>query len=687
MSIYRHSTLLTSFLLLFLTLNGRPGLSAEYTEADLGPAPQPPTETLLPLPPALAAARQISSTPSVNYTIGSPTKQEMYFIHQLNRARSDPAAWAEEMDLSVSLSSVASQPPLAPNPYLMDSAGTKAEEMADDDYFNHVSQTTGIYPNELADDSGYTLNSIFSLEANNIESIAAGYSSALDALIALIEDDYSSSKADRALLLSTTTGYQKYREIGVGYGYDSASTYTYYWAAHTAYTNSTDTFLTGVVYKDADGDGEFDAGEGLSGVTIMPDQGTYYATSCSTGGYSLPLTTSGTLNLILSGGELTGRIKKSVATNTSGTNILLNFEAGDATAYPTISLTAADNYASEKGPDSGSFLIIRTGDTSEILNLSYTATGTAVNGYDYQALNGQVTLAAGATSAVITITPISDIEVENPETVILTLNSGSNFGLDSSATSASLTIYDSTHRTDIENFVTRFYQYALNRTPDSAGLNSWATALETGAKAGVDLAEGLIDSDEFKNRNLSNSDFLETLYLSCFNRASDAAGKSAWLSQLEGGVLRKDVLYGFAFAAEYQNLCNSYAIATTSAAAIRTKQVRDFVRRFYQQCLSREPDETGITNWVNNLLSGANKGADVARGFVLSNEFINRNLDNSAFLDVLYAAFFNRTADSAGKQSWLTQLNAGTSRSTVLNGFIYAAEFSNLCASYGITAY
>ena len=50
----------------------------------------------------------------------------------------------------------------------------------------------------------------------------------------------------------------------------------------------------------------------------------------------------------------------------------------------------------------------------------------------------------------------------------------------------------------------------------------------------------------------------------------------------------------------------------------------DFVTRLYQQCLGREPDPTGHSFWVNALQTGQNTGADVAYGFVFSDEFQNR---------------------------------------------------------------
>jgi hypothetical protein len=111
-----------------------------------------------------------------------------------------------------------------------------------------------------------------------------------------------------------------------------------------------------------------------------------------------------------------------------------------------------------------------------------------------------------------------------------------------------------------------------------------------------------------------------------------------------------------------------------------------FVTRFYQECLSRDPDSAGLNGWVNWLESGAKTGADVAYGFVFSDEFILRNVSNSEYLTILYRAFFNREPDSGGYSGWLGYLNTGKSRQWVLAGFINSDEFKNLCAAYGINS-
>ena len=133
----------------------------------------------------------------------------------------------------------------------------------------------------------------------------------------------------------------------------------------------------------------------------------------------------------------------------------------------------------------------------------------------------------------------------------------------------------------------------------------------------------------------------------------------------------------------------TYAISAGAAVASDKDDisVADFVTRFYQLCLDRNPDAAGLEGWTKNLLNQIQTGADVAQGFIYSPEFIAKNTSNSEYLLILYKAFFDRDPDQGGWDVWLAALNSGRDRGEVLNGFIYSQEFSELSARFGIKAY
>lgn len=118
-------------------------------------------------------------------------------------------------------------------------------------------------------------------------------------------------------------------------------------------------------------------------------------------------------------------------------------------------------------------------------------------------------------------------------------------------------------------FVNRLYTVALGRNQDPEGASYWLSRLGTGSVTGADVARGFLYSQEFLGKNISNEEFVETLYRTFFNRASDPQGKAQWVSQLNNGAGRQSVIEGFINSVEWYQLCNSYGIPSGSAAAPR----------------------------------------------------------------------------------------------------------------------
>jgi len=212
--------------------------------------------------------------------------EEQLFVYLLNRARHDPAAYAAEAGLAVALTDAAPQPPLAVNPELFDSSEFHADEMAVNDYFAHQSAVTADWPNKMARDAGYALPAAWLDGANNIESIDAGLAGAAETLAQLLENAGADPLDTQAHLLATDLLFEPHREIGVGHATDAGSTFVDYWAVHTAFTDTTGPFLTGVVFNDLNFNGIYDLNEGLAGVDVT--DGTTAVQTNAHGGWSLP---------------------------------------------------------------------------------------------------------------------------------------------------------------------------------------------------------------------------------------------------------------------------------------------------------------------------------------------------------------------------------------------------------------
>jgi hypothetical protein len=89
--------------------------------------------------------------------------------------------------------------------------------------------------------------------------------------------------------------------------------------------NTTDLFITGVVYTDANANNRFDLNEGLGGVQVS--LGASSTTTNSAGGWSLPVT-NGSYTLTVSGGTFMGTATANVTV--AGNNVAVDFKSGSS---------------------------------------------------------------------------------------------------------------------------------------------------------------------------------------------------------------------------------------------------------------------------------------------------------------------------------------------------------------------
>ncbi|MDJ1173065.1 S8 family serine peptidase [Roseofilum capinflatum] len=111
------------------------------------------------------------------------------------------------------------------------------------------------------------------------------------------------------------------------------------------------------------------------------------------------------------------------------------------TSPPTVTLEVTDGVAAEN-LDSATFTLSRTGGSiDEALTVTYTLGGTAINGTDYQSLNGTATIAAGETETTITVNPLDDTLFDGAKTLSLNLASSGLYTV-GNPNSGEATIYD-----------------------------------------------------------------------------------------------------------------------------------------------------------------------------------------------------------------------------------------------------
>jgi hypothetical protein len=106
---------------------------------------------------------------------------------------------------------------------------------------------------------------------------------------------------------------------------------------------------------------------------------------------------------------------------------------------PVVTIVATDPTSGEH-TDPAEFTVSLNVPAPANLTVPYGVGGTATPGADYRPLSGTVTIAQGQTAAKIPVIPINDVEIEAPETVIVTLQAGQGYALGNPAT-ATVIIY------------------------------------------------------------------------------------------------------------------------------------------------------------------------------------------------------------------------------------------------------
>lgn len=247
---------------------------------------------------------------STQYDFGDPSADEWYVLEIINRARANPTAEGTRLgiDIKEGLQNpelVQVRPPLAMNKILLQIARTHSQDMYTNAFFSHTN-SAGKDPFQRMADAGYTYTTAGENIATGTSLTAAG----LEDL--LMVDSGVSGRGHRVNLLDIKSSV--FREIGIGYHAGSTANAQGYknFITQDFGSSSAGPFLVGAIYDDKNSNGFYDIGEGLSGVTVSPDSGTYFAVTNASGGYCFPVASSGSLTLTISGGALSGTITKTV---------------------------------------------------------------------------------------------------------------------------------------------------------------------------------------------------------------------------------------------------------------------------------------------------------------------------------------------------------------------------------------
>lgn len=298
----------------------------------------------------LLAASFAQAAP-VRYSIGDPTGEEQFYLEEINRARANPAsegariAATTDPDLlnalqylginlplfTAQMSALPTAPPLAFNAKLLASARAHTADMLANAFQDHTG-SDGSTPGTRMSAQGYDYltwgENVFAYE----KSVPYGH--------ATFEIDWGGTPANGGMQLPSghrlNVHNALFREVGVGVidgsnGSVGPQLVTQDYAVPRV---GAQPLLTGVVYTDQNGNGFYDPGEGVAGVTVTVARANYFAVTGAAGGYAVPLPNDGTYAVTFSGGGLPDLLETAVVT--LGANVKVDYVAAAGTLPPRL---------------------------------------------------------------------------------------------------------------------------------------------------------------------------------------------------------------------------------------------------------------------------------------------------------------------------------------------------------------
>jgi hypothetical protein len=295
-------------------------------QAPKAPPQPPPIEHMSPQQ-ITPGRKPLGITP---YSIGQPTDEEQLYLEYLNRMRANPTAEGQRLattidpnvvsaygdfsvDLSLMQSEFATNPPVAPlamNAQLTSAARWHSGDMFTNQYQGHF-QTMGtlsLSPGDRIKTNGYNA----SIYGENVFS----YATSVFQGHAAFAVDWGNAPGG----MQTPPGHREnmlfsnFREVGIGVVDGLNGTVGPQLVTQDFGTQFSATpLITGVVYFDLNGNGFYDIGEGIGGVTVNTPGSTFFTTTADSGGYALPVPGNGNYPITFTASGLSNQIVANVS--------------------------------------------------------------------------------------------------------------------------------------------------------------------------------------------------------------------------------------------------------------------------------------------------------------------------------------------------------------------------------------
>lgn len=300
------------------------------------------------------------------FSHGDPTPEEQLMLEYINRARANPTEEGirlmdtqdprvqgayqyfkiDAVATKKAFTTYPQRPPLAFNSKLIESSRNHSKDMDQNNFQGHTS-SNGDELDKRYQKVGYASMGMYG------ENVAAYSESVWHGHCGLNVDwgeENQKELGHRRNIMNFDNAV--YTEIGVGILYNGKGLMSGSVGPYVVTQNfgiGSQRYITGVVFDDKNKNGFYDIGEGLAGVKVVPNRGSYYAVTSTSGGYAIPYSGSSSITVVASEGGLAAPVSRNVTVD--GSNVKVDFTASATAQGPgAVVLSKPTNNATGVAP-------------------------------------------------------------------------------------------------------------------------------------------------------------------------------------------------------------------------------------------------------------------------------------------------------------------------------------------------
>ena len=231
---------------------------------------------------------------------------------------------------------------------------------------------------------------------------------------------------------------------------------------------------------------------------------------------------------------------------------------------------------------------------------------------------------------------------------------------------------------DSKAFVSKLYQEVLTRDADYKEMNFWGILLSSKQITGQMVANAIINSDEAQAQNKTDDEFLEAIYTALLNRPVDDTGKMHWISELQRGVTRSEILEEITASAEFSVICEEYGILNDLFIEEKGIPLFGIVFQQFDIILEDTGNLPAMFVWADRISKVQGTVENMTQTLFLSEEFDSLVCDDTQFIEKVFQAFYGRSALPEELAEWVSKLTLGqTTREVIIHEFNRSAEFQD----------